>query len=82
MKSIPHWFIEGIAQNGSYKYKADFRDPNREMILRDAYLNNIILTLKEMNKFEKTSRENELVYNQGFDFILFLYLSPFYFFNS
>jgi hypothetical protein len=69
---IPQWFIEGIAQMGSYQFKADFRDPYREMLLRDAFMNNRLLSPDRMAIFEGTSREYELVYNQGFDFMLFL----------
>lgn len=69
---IPQWFIEGVAQMGSYKLKADLRDPYREMLLKDACLNGRLLSLDEMAVFEGTPREYELVYNQGFDFVLFL----------
>jgi len=71
-KSLPLWFVEGIAQLGSYECKSDYRDPFREMLLRDAFQNDLLLSLKEMERFEGTSREYELVYNQGFDFILYL----------
>ncbi len=69
---LPKWFVEGLAQLGSNEFKADFRDPFREMLLRDAFLNNRLLSLDAMSRFEGTARESELAYNQGFDFILFL----------
>jgi hypothetical protein len=69
---MPIWFIEGIAQQGSNEMKADFRDPFREMLLRDAWQNNRLLSLSEMNRFEGSSREYELAYNQGFDLVLYL----------
>ncbi|KPA18725.1 biopolymer transporter Tol [Candidatus Magnetomorum sp. HK-1] len=70
--SLPLWFVEGIAQLGSYQCKSDYRDPFREMLLRDAFHNGLLLSLKEMQRFEGSSREYELVYNQGFDFLLYL----------
>ena len=72
IRMLPIWFMEGIAQTGSHKYGADSRDPLREMLLRDAYLNNKLLTLSEMSRFEGTSREYELAYNQGYDLMLFM----------
>jgi hypothetical protein len=69
---LPEWFVEGIAQMGSMEFHADFRDPWRETLLRDAYLHGHLLTLSEMGRFEGTSREAELAYNQGFDFLDFL----------
>ena len=72
MPDLPRWFVEGIAQIGSWQYKADYRDPYREMVLRDSFINNKLLSLEEMSRFEGNSRDYELVYNQGFDFILFL----------
>jgi hypothetical protein len=70
--TVPEWFIEGIAQMGSYHFKADFRDPIREMILRDVLLNDRLLTIPEMARFEGSSLDYELVYNQGFSFMLYL----------
>ena len=61
-----------MAQIGSYQFHADFRDPIREMVLRDAVRGGTLLTLAEMARFEGTSLDYELVYNQGFSFILFL----------
>jgi len=69
---LPEWFVEGIAQMGSMEFHADARDPWRETLLRDAYLHGRLLTLSEMGRFEGTSREGELAYNQGFDFLDFL----------
>jgi hypothetical protein len=69
---LPEWFVEGIAQMGSLAFDADFRDPWRETLLRDAYLHGHLLTLSEMGRFEGTSRESELAYNQGFDFLDYL----------
>jgi len=74
-KSIPGWFIEGIAQEGSAAVKADFRDPYREALLRDAYIHNTLLSLDRMARFEGTSRDYELLYNQGFDFLDYLQIA-------
>lgn len=70
--SLPIWFVEGIAQVGSYEFDADYRDPFREMLLRDSFHNKRLLTIDEMARFEGSSRESELAYNQGFDLLLFL----------
>lgn len=69
---LPLWFIEGMAQMGSRKTSADDHDATRRMILRDAFLTQRLLSLEEMGRFEGTSRDYELVYNQGFSFLLFL----------
>jgi hypothetical protein len=72
LSRVPLWFVEGVAQLGSYHLAADRRDPIREMILRDAVLNDSLLTIPQMARFEGTSLDYELVYNQGFSFLLFL----------
>ncbi|MBL8995263.1 MAG: hypothetical protein JNM63_18090, partial [Spirochaetia bacterium] len=69
---LPVWFSEALAQYGSREFKADMRDAWREMLLRDAYLHGKLLSLAQMSRFEGTSREYELAYNQGFDFLIFL----------
>lgn len=70
--ALPIWFVEGLAQVGSYSVDADYRDPYREMLLRDALFNNKLLSIDEMSRFEGTARESELAYNQGFDLLLYL----------
>lgn len=69
---LPIWFVEGLAQIGSYSVNADYRDPYREMLLRDAFLHDNLLSLSEMSRFEGTARDYELAYNQGFDLLLYL----------
>ncbi len=69
---LPAWYVEGMAQYGSREFQADVRDAWREMLLRDAFLNGKLLSLAEMARFEGTSREYELAYNQGFSFLIFL----------
>ncbi len=71
-RQYPEWLVEGLAQLGAYRLAADRRDPYREMLLRDAYISGKLLSLSDMARFERTSRERELVYNQGFAFLLFL----------
>ncbi len=69
---LPYWFLEGLAQLGAWRLAADRRDPYREMLLRDAVLSGGMLSLSDMARFERSSRERELVYNQGFAFLLFV----------
>ena len=69
---LPGWFVEALAQVGSYKFDGDRPDPYREMLLRDAFIHGRLLSLDDMARFELSSRERELVYNQGFYFLLFL----------
>ncbi len=71
-RMLPIWFVEGVAQLGSLAFGADYRDPFREMLLKDAYMHNRLLSLNEMSHFEGTSREAELAYNQGFDLVLYM----------
>ena len=69
---MPHWFLEGLSQVGAYKFGGDRPDPYREMLLRDSFFTGRLLSLDEMARFERSSRERELVYNQGFYFVLFM----------
>jgi Tol biopolymer transport system component len=67
--SLPVWFAEGIAQHQVDSARYDYRDPLREMILRDRVLKNKLLTYNEMTTFGKNSHGNESVYNLGFSFV-------------
>lgn len=69
---MPMWFVEGTAQLRSDEMGGDCRDSRREMILRDAALNNKLLTLDEMSHFTHDMIGNELVYNQGYSFTKYL----------
>lgn len=69
---IPVWFVEGMAQLGSQVFRADRRDPLREILLGQAWREGLLLDWDEMSRFQGTSREYELAYNQGYDFLLFL----------
>jgi hypothetical protein len=69
---IPVWFVEGLAQMGSNRVGADSRDPIREMLLRDAALGGRLLDLAQMARFEGSSLDYELAYNQGYSLLLYL----------
>ena len=64
--SVPPWFAEGVAQNMYENANYDFWDTHRDMILRDAFLNNSVFGINEMSSFGKTGIGNEQIYNQGF----------------
>ena len=70
--NLPVWFAEGTAQHQVNGARYDYRDPHREMILRDRILHNKLLTYNEMTVFGKNSNGNESSYNQGFSFVDFL----------
>jgi hypothetical protein len=71
--SIPAWFAEGTAQYQRSDLTYDYWDSHRDMILRTRMLSNSALNLTEMGFFtSKSSLERELVYNQGFDFTIYL----------
>ena len=63
---VPAWLAEGFSQVQVKDYQSDYRDSQREMILRDRFKYNKVLTLDEMSRFGKTSIGNESTYNQGF----------------
>jgi hypothetical protein len=69
---LPAWFVEALAQLGSLEAGADRWDPFREMVLKDAVLNGQLLSLEGMARFEGSSRDRELAYNQGFSFLRYL----------
>ncbi|MBN8218207.1 MAG: hypothetical protein J0L75_16310 [Spirochaetes bacterium] len=71
-RALPVWLAEAFSQLGSYEFKAEIRDAYREALLRDAWHGRRLLTLSQMGRFEGTSREFELAYNQGFSLILYL----------
>jgi hypothetical protein len=66
---IPPWLAEGVAQYQTEQRRYDYRDTQREMILRDRFLNDNILSLEELSIFGKSSIGNESVYNQGFSLV-------------
>jgi len=70
--SVPPWFAEGVAQYMYQNVYYDFWDSHRDMILRDAVLNNNLYSYDEMNTFGKKGIGNENVYNQGFAFVNYI----------
>jgi len=70
--NMPVWFAEGVAQFQNTPARYDYRDPHREMILRDRVLHKRMLTYNDMSVFGKTSLGNESSYNQGFAFVKYL----------
>ncbi|MHB2226929.1 hypothetical protein ACX8XO_13610 [Calditrichota bacterium LG24] len=70
--NIPVWFAEGTAQHQAPGARYDYRDPNREMIIRDRILHEQLLTYNSMTVFGKDSHGNESNYNLGFSFVDYL----------
>ena len=69
---LPVWFAEGTAQHQVNGSRYDYRDPHREMILRDRVLHHQLLSYGAMSVFGKGSQGNESSYNQGFSFVNYL----------
>lgn len=63
---IPPWLAEGTAQYMYDEATWDLWDSHRDMILRDRYLNNNLLSFTEMNTFGKKGIGNESTYNSGY----------------
>ena len=70
--SVPPWFAEGVAQYMYHDAYYDFWDSHRDMILRDAVLNDRLFSYNEMNTFGKKGIGNEIVYSQGFAFVRYM----------
>lgn len=70
--NMPVWFAEGVAQYQNNQARFDYRDPHREMVIRDRLLSEQFLTYNEMSVFGKTSHGNESSYNLGFSFTKYL----------
>ncbi len=70
--NIPVWFAEGVAQHQADSARFDYRDPHRDMILRDRVMHNAVLSYADMGVFGKNSHGNESAYNQGFAFVNYL----------
>ncbi len=63
---VPPWFAEGTAQ---YMYEGadwDVWDSHRDMILRDRFVHDNLLSFVEMNTFGKKGIGNESTYNAGY----------------
>lgn len=73
MTIIPPWFAEGTAQYMAPGVQHDYWDSHRDMILRQAILNNTLLTHDEMGVFgAKTGLGFEKVYDHGYSLTLFI----------
>ena len=66
MFNVPAWLAEGIAQYQTSETRHDRWDAHRDMILRQAVLNDSMLSIDQMGIFNWTGRENEMVYNHGY----------------
>ena len=67
--SVPPWFAEGVAQYMYDDVYYDFWDSHRDMVLRDAVLNDNLLTYNEMSTFGKKGIGNEIFGFQQTDII-------------
>jgi Tol biopolymer transport system component len=70
--NIPVWFAEGTAQYQNPDAKYDYRDSHREMIMRDRFRYDEVLSYNDMGVFGKNSHGNETNYNQGYSFVDYL----------
>jgi Tol biopolymer transport system component len=70
--TIPVWFAEGVAQYQAKGARFDYRDPQRETILRDRIIHDKMLSYSEMGVFGKNSHGNESSYNLGFAFVKYI----------
>lgn len=66
--TIPAWFTEGIAQFEGEKW-----DTQRELLLRNSFRKNCLLTRQQMGGFPESGRINSrLVYEQGHSLVRFI----------
>jgi Tol biopolymer transport system component len=72
MFNPPGWLSEGVAQFQARDARYDHWDSHRDMILRQASLNDKLLTIDEMGIFNWTGIGNEMVYDHGFSLILYV----------
>ena len=72
MFTLPAWLTEGVAQYQAEGARFDRWDAHRDMVLRQAALNDELLTLDEMASFGGTGIENEMVYDHGFALIRYI----------
>jgi len=69
---VPSWFAEGVAQYNYPRFRYDYWDSHRDMILRMYMLAGNPLTWEEMGVFGKTSLGNESSYNAGFSIVQYI----------
>jgi WD40-like Beta Propeller Repeat len=69
---VPMWWAEGVAQYQYEDAQHDSWDSHRDMILRDAALNNRIMSWADVSHFGHSGIGNEVVYNTGYAFARYL----------
>lgn len=72
MFNIPGWLAEGLAQFQSREKHFDRWDSHRDMILRMASLNDKMLSIDQMGVFAWTGRGNEMVYDHGYNMVMYI----------
>jgi Tol biopolymer transport system component len=72
MTLLPEWLVEAASQMGSARMQGDCWDSRRDMLLRCAVLDRRQLSLGEMGVYNHDGLGDEMVYNQGFAFGLYL----------
>ncbi len=72
MFTVPAWLAEGVAQYQTRTAHFDSLDAHREMILRQAALNDKLLDLNQMGIFVWDGRGNEMVYNHGYSLVSYI----------
>ncbi len=72
MFNVPGWLAEGTAQYNARGAHYDRWDAHRDMILRQAVLNDKLLTIEEMTMFNWTGRGNEMVYDHGYGLVIYI----------
>jgi hypothetical protein len=69
---VPMWWAEGVAQYQYENAQHDSWDSHRDMILREAALNNKIMSWNDIGHFGHSGIGNEVVYNTGYAFARYL----------
>ena len=72
MFNVPSWLAEGVAQYNARGAQYDRWDAHRDMILRQAALNDKMLKIDDMATFTGTGREYEMVYDHGYALVLYI----------
>ena len=71
--NVPSWYAEGIAQFEAQQNEHEAWDTHRDMLLRMAVLENDLLTYDEMGVFTQDGLHSEMIYNQGFGLVNYIY---------
>ncbi|MFH1570205.1 MAG: hypothetical protein ABIL09_19595 [Gemmatimonadota bacterium] len=73
-RNTPTWWVEGIAQMGSYTFGWDTWDSHRDMLLRMAVLEHDLHTYAELGTFSNRTGgyRAEMIYNQGYALLLYV----------